>query len=298
MQLGSVVFMLLSLLCINIFIIVPCVGETQHAEKLDIDTKKFAYVTYATNDEYACSSLIAAESITNTSIRGDIDIVILTTRNVSRTYIDRMNKLGYVTLNVYAQKSSAPGTDRTWAYSLTKLMSFGLTMYNRVVFLDSDSIVLKNMDHLFDLPPHFLYAPRAYWLDQPFFGSALLVIEPDKNRLFEILYEHKLREHTEKKPLYDMDILNSMFVDKVAILPPQYVILNGDFLTSESKVIDMDIHHLADETYVLHFSEAPNGSYGKPWESSDRHVIATEKSHPLYEKSFNIFWESQDRLCK
>ena len=50
--------------------------------------------------------------------------------------------------------------DMTWSESVTKLHIFNLTEYKRIVYLDSDALVMRNLDHLFQLPPHFLYAPR------------------------------------------------------------------------------------------------------------------------------------------
>jgi len=39
----------------------------------------------------------------------------------------------------------------TWADSFTKLYLFGLVEYRRLIYFDSDGLLLKNMDHLFEL---------------------------------------------------------------------------------------------------------------------------------------------------
>ena len=77
--------------------------------------------------------------------------------------------------------------DPTWGQSLTKLSIFNLTEYKRIIYFDADGLVMKNMDHLFSLPPTPIAMPRAYWLDQPFFSDHITVIEPSERRLEELL---------------------------------------------------------------------------------------------------------------
>ncbi len=79
------------------------------------------------------------------------------------------------------------GGDPTWAESLTKLSIFKLTEYKRIIYFDADGLVMKNMNHLFSLPPTPIAMPRAYWLDQPFFSDQIAVIEPSEERLEELL---------------------------------------------------------------------------------------------------------------
>ena len=40
-----------------------------------------------------------------------------------------------------------------WEFCLTKLRAFGLTQFKKIVFLDADIMVLKNLDQLFEKPP-------------------------------------------------------------------------------------------------------------------------------------------------
>ncbi|CAF3853074.1 unnamed protein product, partial [Rotaria sp. Silwood1] len=73
------------------------------------------------------------------------------------------------------------------------------------------------MDHLFLLPPVDLAAPRAYWLQQPFFTSLLLVITPSPQ-----LWEYRIAKYLDpNKPAgeYDMDALNKEFIGDCLLLP-------------------------------------------------------------------------------
>ncbi|GME84917.1 unnamed protein product [Ambrosiozyma monospora] len=49
-----------------------------------------------------------------------------------------------------------------WDSSFTKFNVFKLTQYNRLVFFDSDALVLQTMDELFLMPPSLIYAPANY----------------------------------------------------------------------------------------------------------------------------------------
>ena len=95
-----------------------------------------------------------------------------------------------------------------------------------------------------------------------------------------------------------MDILNLVLIDQVSLLPPYYMLLNGDFKYSKSKILDMDIDTLYNNTYAIHFSEATLGGYGKPWLSTDHHIQQESNSHPWFQNSFHIWWNAQKRLCE
>ena len=69
-----------------------------------------------------------------------------------------------------------------WSYTFDKLQIWGLTQFEKIVFLDSDMLILRNIDHLFECLP-FSAVPAGYssclredWL---YLNSGLMVIEPD-----------------------------------------------------------------------------------------------------------------------
>jgi alpha-N-acetylglucosamine transferase len=65
---------------------------------------------------------------------------------------------------------------RDLAHSLTKLHLFRLTQYSKVIFLDADTLVLRPLSHLFDLPVDFAAAPDQGWPDA--FNSGVMVATP------------------------------------------------------------------------------------------------------------------------
>ena len=77
-----------------------------------------------------------------------------------------------------------------WSYTFDKLQIWGLTQFEKIVFLDSDMLILRNIDHLFECCP-FSAVPAGYssclredWL---YLNSGLMVIEPDLHVEKELL---------------------------------------------------------------------------------------------------------------
>ncbi len=74
-------------------------------------------------------------------------------------YIDAFRRLGAIVRvidpiprTVYT--ANIPGGSETfWGYALNKLAIFNMTEFDRVVFVDADSLVLRNIDHLASATP-------------------------------------------------------------------------------------------------------------------------------------------------
>lgn len=65
---------------------------------------------------------------------------------------------------------------RDLAATLTKLHLFRLTQYEKVIFLDADTLVVRPISHLFQLAHRFAAAPDQGWPDA--FNSGVLVATP------------------------------------------------------------------------------------------------------------------------
>jgi alpha-N-acetylglucosamine transferase len=110
------------------------------------------------------------------------DLVLLQTERLNldaaaRPLLERLA----AELEVTHRVSSVAIADVGWAMyadSGLKLALFSLTEYDRLIYLDSDGLVRRNLDHLFLLPETDLALPRAYWIDQPWYTSILLVVTP------------------------------------------------------------------------------------------------------------------------
>jgi alpha-N-acetylglucosamine transferase len=69
-----------------------------------------------------------------------------------------------------------------WNYSKFRLWE--LTEYNKIIFIDADMLILRNMDFLFEYPEI-----STTGNDGTLFNSGLMVIEPS-NSTFQLLMDH------------------------------------------------------------------------------------------------------------
>jgi alpha-N-acetylglucosamine transferase len=102
-----------------------------------------------------------------------------------------------------------------------KLRSFQLTGYHRVVVVDADAVPLKSLDFLFTLPfDGPLAAPRAYWLPQPCWTSALLVVRPSRTLWTRLKRSLKIAPKPNSSEIFaDMELVNREFGSGIHTLP-------------------------------------------------------------------------------
>jgi hypothetical protein len=129
------------------------------------------------------------------------------------------------------------------------------------------------MDELFLLPDTLVAMPRAYWMDQPFLSSQLVVISPSStewNRVDQAAKDHDRND-------YDMDILNRLYGNTSMVLPHRkYDLLTGEFRGSEhARYLGSDTEiwnprKALKEAKFLHFSDWP---MPKPWIHSSEALL-------------------------
>ena len=71
-----------------------------------------------------------------------------------------------------------------WNLTFDKLQVWGLTQFKKIVFLDADMLIIRNIDSLFEKEPFSaVCADKSYPGNESWTGlnSGLMVIEPDKN---------------------------------------------------------------------------------------------------------------------
>ena len=124
-----------------------------------IPRPRYAFVTLVMcGDEYVKGALTLAWSLRQQKTQHDL--IVMVTPDVSvhamkllRKLYDRVIKVQYIKTRV---KSALRGkryrSEDAWIqYSLTKARMLNLTEYDKIVWLDADSLVLSNIDDLFTL---------------------------------------------------------------------------------------------------------------------------------------------------
>jgi alpha-N-acetylglucosamine transferase len=261
-----------------------------------VDWGKFAYIQYVTDEDYLCNSVMAFETLDrlrsradrlmmypgemlapdaeeSDTVAGQLLIKARDEYNVKLQPIEIQRREGddckfKLQSQLYGTLSN--GVVVTWAESFTKLLIFNQTQYDRVLYLDSDGMVLQPMDELFKLPPCPVAMPRAYWLYQDehpskVLSSQLMVVQPSKVEFERILEKMETIDGND----YDMEIVNELYLDSALVLPHrQYNMLSAeyrrenhsDYLGSDRE--EWDPIAAYNEAKFVHFSDWP---VPKPW---------------------------------
>ena len=140
-----------------------------------IDWDKYAYYNYVANIDYLCNTLVMFDQLLNKyHTKAKLALLVSRdlvesdsedTRDQARVLLDRIMKLDEKRVIVKLVNSIKKPNDQTqWSDSLTKLLVFNETEFERIIFLDNDAILTGNMDELFFLPSHIKFAaPITYW---------------------------------------------------------------------------------------------------------------------------------------
>ncbi|KAF9181581.1 Glycogenin-2 [Haplosporangium sp. Z 11] len=149
-----------------------------------------AYITLLTNNNYASGALVLGHSLRASQTTKQLAILI--TPSVSRvirdqlaTVFDSVIEIGEI--DSFSTKNLQLLGRPELGITLTKIHVFNQTQYSKVVFLDADTLVLRNIDELFDFAAQgtlddkdrnkrFAAAPDAGWPDC--FNSGVFVCRP------------------------------------------------------------------------------------------------------------------------
>lgn len=137
-----------------------------------------AFVTLATTDEYACGALVWAHSLRE--VKTTKQIAILLTKHVSQNMKDLARAVfDHVEIvDVFDSKDEANLallSRPELGVTFTKLHCWRLTQYTKAVFMDADTVVLQNIDDLFERD-ELSAAPDPGWPDC--FNSGVFVYKP------------------------------------------------------------------------------------------------------------------------
>ncbi|GMT04460.1 hypothetical protein PENTCL1PPCAC_26634, partial [Pristionchus entomophagus] len=137
-----------------------------------------AWVTLATNDEYAQGALVLAHSLRETRTNRKIHVMV--TNQVSSGLRTLLSEVADAVSTVDVMDSNDAENLRLigrpdLGVTFTKLNCWRLTQYTKAVFLDADTLVLQNADELFEHDEISAVADIG-WPD--FFNSGVFVFRP------------------------------------------------------------------------------------------------------------------------
>jgi len=169
-----------------------------------------AFVTLATNDTYAIGALVLAHSLRN--VQTTRRLAVLITNGVSAGVRQQLSEVFDVVteVNVLDSRDTANLallTRPDLGVTFTKLHCWRLTQFSKAVFLDADTLVLHNVDELFERE-ELSAAPDAGWPDC--FNSGVFVYRPSQET-YESLLQFALSQGSFDGG--DQGLLNMYFND-------------------------------------------------------------------------------------
>ncbi|CAI0433756.1 unnamed protein product [Linum tenue] len=193
--------MKLSPVCFLLVVLALALGHSTAG--LPLKKKEDAYVTLLYGDEFLLGVRVLGKSIRDTGSRKDM--VALVSDGVSDYAKKLLEADGWMveTISLLANPNQVRPT-RFWGV-YTKLKIFNMTNYRKVVYLDADTIVVKNIEDLFKCSKFCANLKHSERLN-----SGVMVVEPS-----EVVFSDMM---TKVNTMYsytggDQGFLNSYFPD-------------------------------------------------------------------------------------
>ncbi|KAI1288001.1 Glycogenin-2 [Halotydeus destructor] len=139
-----------------------------------------AWLTLATNDTYCMGALVTGNSLRNVNTEAELVVFITdqVTSHMKKLLAEVYDHIKNVDIIEGSDHDLLLDTSRPeWAVCMTKILGWRLTQYEKIVYIDSDAIAIKNCDELFD-KPELSAVPDISWPD--IFNSGVFVFEPNE----------------------------------------------------------------------------------------------------------------------
>jgi alpha-N-acetylglucosamine transferase len=128
-------------------------------------------------------------------------------------------------------------TYNRWNYTFDKLNVFSLTEYDKIIYLDSDLLILKNIDDLFNIKRFTMTSDIPFYYDK--LNSAVMIIKPnidDYNGLVELAKKY---DEEKKDNIGDQNVINDFFKGRN--------VFSLDASYNEMRVVSNETEQILDE---------------------------------------------------
>ncbi|CAN6296256.1 unnamed protein product [Urochloa humidicola] len=247
--------------------------------------RREAYATVLhSSDTYLCGAIVLAQSIRRAG--STRDLILLHDHTVSKPALRALSAAGWTPRKIKRIRNprAARGTYNEYNYSKFRLWQ--LTDYDRVVFVDADILVLRNLDALFAFPQL-----AAVGNDGPLFNSGVMVIEPSACTFDALIRKRRtVRSYNGG----DQGFLNEVFVwwhrlpRRVNYLKNFWANTTGERALKE-RLFGADpaevwsIHYLGMKPWTCY------RDYDCNWNVADQRVYASDEAHRRW-------WQVYDQM--
>ncbi|PWA80456.1 plant glycogenin-like starch initiation protein 3 [Artemisia annua] len=256
-------------------------------------TKREAYATVLHSSEtYVCGAIMLAQSLLKAGTNRDLILLIDTSISVEKR--DALAAAGWIIRIIERIRNPRAEKYSYNEYNYSKFRLWQLTDYDKIIFIDADIIVLRNLDPIFSFPQM-----SAVGNDNSIFNSGIMVIEPSNCTFMHFM------QQTNEIVSYnggDQGFLNEIFVywhrlpRRVNFLKNfwsnttvEYSMKNQLFGADPPKLYA--IHYLGLKPWVCY------RDYDCNWDIGDQRVYASDVAHRTWWKLHDTIDESLKSHC-
>ncbi|KAA8537745.1 hypothetical protein F0562_027675 [Nyssa sinensis] len=182
------------------------IDEVYDVSKIERGTKTVRREAYATvlhsSESYVCGAIALAQSLLQSGTKRDL--ILLLDKSISVSKRDALSVAGWIIRIIKRIRNPRAEKGSYNEYNYSKFRLWQLTEYDKIIFIDADIIVLRNLDILFHFPQI-----TATGNDGSIFNSGIMVIEPS-NCTFSIFMDR--RKEIVSYNGGDQGFLNEVFV--------------------------------------------------------------------------------------
>ncbi|KAL6848587.1 hypothetical protein ACP4OV_021613 [Aristida adscensionis] len=148
-----------------------------------VDRRREAYATILHSaSEYVCGAIAAAQSIRQAG--STRDLVILVDETITDHHRKGLEAAGWKIRIIQRIRNPKAERDAYNEWNYSKFRLWQLTDYDKIIFIDADLLILRNVDFLFAMPEITATGNNA-----TLFNSGVMIIEPS-NCTFQLLMDH------------------------------------------------------------------------------------------------------------
>ncbi|KAL8153993.1 hypothetical protein V2J09_011753 [Rumex salicifolius] len=255
--------------------------------------KREAYATVLHSSEsYICGAITLAQSLLRTNTTRDL--VLLLDKSISANARAALSAAGWQIRVIKRIRNPRAEKGSYNEYNYSKFRLWQLTDYDKIIFIDSDIIALRNLDLLFQFPQI-----TAVGNDGSIFNSGIMVLEPS-NCTFRILMDRRRKIFSYNGG--DQGFLNEIFSwwhrlpRRVNFLKNFWSnssveagLKNGLFGSDPPRVYS--IHYLGLKPWMCY------RDYDCNWDLAEQHVYASDVAHERWWRLHDSMDEGLRNYC-
>ncbi|XP_057809126.1 putative UDP-glucuronate:xylan alpha-glucuronosyltransferase 4 [Salvia miltiorrhiza] len=259
----------------------------QSGEELSEEKAREAYVTVLHSSEaYVCGAIALAQSIIQTNTTREL--VLLADDHVSPESMNGLRAAGWKIKRIRRIRSPHSRKDSYNEWNYSKLRLWQLVEYDKVMFIDADLIVTRNLDGFFGHPQI-----SAAGNDRHMFNSGLMLLEPSACTFRTLM---KRRWLVRSYNGGDQGYLNEMFpwwhrlpkkINHLKFFPP-----SGDGHYE---------HRIPDDAYALHYLGLKPWmcykDYDCNWDKAITQIFASDSANQRWWRVYDTMPKSLRRFC-